>query len=1038
MYTRRNPVFAAFAITAALVISFSLISSPYLTYAQEAATTTTNEIVDPQMQTEENAATNVEPTGETFAQQSLAATTTTAGEGGEGTTNGQDGSDAQVPGQVLTATSTDGTGGQSGVGGTVITGDATATTTVQNEMNTNTADVNNGPGETNSSSLTSSTTNEAELGSNASSTAETGDNQAEGGEGLATIVTGVAIATANVINVVNTNIFNSVGLIVFLNQLFGGGFDFRNLDLSYFFDDPATTSGTPTGCNSSGTGCESECTLLTCLNSSQLNVVNTNTATVTNSVIVRARTGENVASSTGDGGAQIQTGDAYAAANVLNLVNTNVINSKYLVVSFNNFGNLVQDITLPTASFFHTLLGRGATMPSLNSSTFDVHNTSTTTFNGDTTASADTGNNTALTGTSTITDYGATSTSTSTPQGAEIQTGNAYSMANSVTQANTNIVGATSLMMLFRVWGNWSGEVVGLPAGLKAINTSDGFVIMTENGSEEMARNMGEYNSSAFLASSTNTAVVDNNVDVGASTGNNQTMTESGASRIETGDAYAVANVTNLVNTNIVNGNWIFGVFNIFGDWSGDIAFGHPDLSLEAVAVTPEPTISGSEISYVFKVKNTGDMDATNVTLSSVFDGSNLSIPAIPESVAGNPGAWNLGTIKIGESKEFAVKGTVTNTTNSSFTIPLTATVGSSATDNDPRDNSKLVTVVVNGPQLPQPSIGGGAGGGGGGGGGFGGAIVASPTWTKDPVITVTKSASMTSASLPATIDYKVVVKNDTAAGPAYKGVLTDVLYDPEGKVVYKRSWDLQTIEKGDEITLTYSVEFANTTKPGIYKNVATVTGLRNYPTVGFGGMAINVSEATANVEFSAGGEVLGVTASAPVTNNASGACGAYINSFMARGLRNNAGEVRKLQQFLNTNMNAGLPVTGTYGPLTTARVRAFQSSQGITPVSGNVYSLTQGAINRVICGGDVTVSTPTVPNTGAVAKAPVKSKTVAKKPVKKTTAKVPAATKSATKPVAKPVVTAPVKPTEAKAQPTKGFTSWLKGIVKTVSAQSQ
>ena len=49
----------------------------------------------------------------------------------------------------------------------------------------------------------------------------TGENNADGGEGLATVVTGDAVATANVINVINTNIFNSEGLILFLNQLFG-------------------------------------------------------------------------------------------------------------------------------------------------------------------------------------------------------------------------------------------------------------------------------------------------------------------------------------------------------------------------------------------------------------------------------------------------------------------------------------------------------------------------------------------------------------------------------------------------------------------------------------------------------------------------------------------------------------------------------------------------------------------------------------------------------------------------------------------------
>ncbi len=117
-----------------------------------------------------------------------------------------------------------------------------------------------------------------------------------------------------------------------------------------------------------------------------LNVLNTNTATVTNSVVVRAGTGENTASSTGDGGALVDSGDAYAAANVLNLVNTNMINSNYLLVSFNNFGSLGGNITLPDSEFFSQLFANGGVLPEMNSSTYTVNNTNDVDFTGTTTA----------------------------------------------------------------------------------------------------------------------------------------------------------------------------------------------------------------------------------------------------------------------------------------------------------------------------------------------------------------------------------------------------------------------------------------------------------------------------------------------------------------------------------------------------------------------------------------------------------------------------------------------------------------------------
>src|SRR3989344_7068050 len=184
---------------------------------------------------------------------------------------------SEAPLQTEVATSTEGTGGQSSdTGGTIITNDATASTSVENLLNRTEVNADQPGEEMNSSTLTASSTNSGVLGSAATSTAMAGENAAVGGEGTNLIVTGNAVSTANVINEVNTNIFNSDGLILFLNQLFGHGIDLSTYDLSYFFvgqpgASPTEVAGTTTP----------QCTLLTCLNSSSLNVLNTNTATVT-------------------------------------------------------------------------------------------------------------------------------------------------------------------------------------------------------------------------------------------------------------------------------------------------------------------------------------------------------------------------------------------------------------------------------------------------------------------------------------------------------------------------------------------------------------------------------------------------------------------------------------------------------------------------------------------------------------------------------------------------------------------------------------
>src|SRR3990167_979513 len=532
-----------------------------------------------------------------------------------------------------TASSTDGTGHK--IGGTIFTGDAVASTTVKNILNITKSNVD-GPGVTNGSIITGDVDNEATLTTTDSTQAETGENIALGGEGLASIKTGRAVGTAQVLNVVNSNLFHSEGLVLFINPLEGDGFDLRDNDLSYFFDEGAGASPTQLGC-----------TILTCLNSSALSILNKNTATVDNDVSVRAATGGNTATSTESGAASIETGDAYAAADVLNLVNTNFINSSYLIASFNNFGDMNDDIVLPDASFFDRLLAEGGSLPELNSSSYIVNNTNDENFFGTTTTHALTGGNVA--------------TTTGLGHG-EVFTGNAYTSSNSYTSANQTRVGGASVLLVFKVWGEWSGTIQGLPEGMTWRETEYGIEILS-TGSGSSGGSVGVYNSSAFVASSTNSATVHTDVEVLAETGGNRAETVDGTAVITTGDAYAAANVVNLINTNIVGRNWVFATFNIFGSWSGDIAFGghSPDLGIDTTVEAPDPIPPNSDVTYHFSVTNDGDVSADNVTLSATYDTDLLLFTRgnTPSSNTDAGTTWNLGTLAAGESKEIIMTARV-------------------------------------------------------------------------------------------------------------------------------------------------------------------------------------------------------------------------------------------------------------------------------------------------------------------------------------------------------------------------------------------
>ena len=927
------------------------------------------------------------------------------------------------------ASATDGTGHK--IGGTIFTGDAVASTTVKNTLNISKSNVD-GPGVTNGSIITSDVDNEATLTTTDSTQAETGENTALGGEGLASIRTGNAVSTAQVLNVVNTNLFNSEGLVLFLNPLNGDGFDLRDTDLSYFFDEGAGTSPTEYGC-----------TILTCLNSSALSILNRNTATVDNDVSVRAATGGNIATSTKIGGADIETGDAYAAADVLNLVNTNFINSSYLIASFNNFGDMNDDIVLPDASFFERLLAEGGSLPELQSSSYIVNNTNDENFFGTTTASALTGDNTA--------------TTTGIGHG-EVFTGNAYTSSNSYTAANQTRVGGASVLMVFRVWGEWSGTIQGLPEGMTWRETEYGIEILS-TGSGSSGGSVGVYNSSAFVASSTNSATVHTDVEVLAETGGNRAETVDGTAVITTGDAYAAANVVNLINTNIVGRNWVFATFNIFGSWSGDIAFGghSPDLGIDTTVEAPDPIPPNSDVTYHFSVTNDGDVSADNVTLSATYDTDLLLFTRgnTPSSNTDAGTTWNLGTLAAGESKEIIMTARVlvrSLPTGFSVSIPLTATVTSSQRDQNDVDNESETFITVSatgstgdegsegdqgsgdegdgggsedsgsgdgdgdggsgsdtgdgsgGGSSGGDSTGGGSSGGDGGGGGNsggntggnssggsssggnssggsgggssggggGGAISAGSSGSGSytgisglPDIRVKKTSSVASTTAPVTIDYKIVVTNSKSAGRVFKGVLTDTLRNPSGTVMYSRSWDLETVFEGDEITLTYSAEFGANMVSGLYKNVARVTGITGNPN-SVAARAMTPVEAVHTVQILPNGMVLGAATSTVAVKGESlkvlsgAGCAPLITGYLRRGGTNNSAEVRKLQMFLTEHGFGSFTPTGFFGPLTTAAVNAFQlkyASEILTPLglsrpTGGVYASTQRKINILACGG--------------------------------------------------------------------------------------
>jgi len=661
--------------------------------------------------------------------------------------------------------------------------------------------------------ITASSTQDVVVDNTATSTSDTGNNIAllDGAASstatstLSTSIatstevsvdTGDAVATANVITAVNVSSYNSSGLILFLTNLLGGvgTIDFRNLG---FMSAPASTGTSSSSC--SFTGCDSG--LFTNISTEQ-------NADITNTVTVGANTGSNTASG---GDASVSTGNATAAANVITVANSTFVDSNYVMVVFNQFGSWSNDIVLPGADAFGGLFGSSQA----GSGSISATTNNSATVDTSVSVTADTGNNIA----------------SSTSGSATVATGDATAGATVVNTVNTSLIDSNAFVIIFRVHGNWSGSLFGLPPGVSWEQTPDGIALYSST--EGNSSNLGSLNSST-----TQNATVHNNIDVYALTGNNKVEGESAS--VTTGDATAAVNVVNVVNSQVIGRNWLFAIVNIFGDWSGNIAFGQPDLWVAgSVDMSQNPAHSKDVLRYTFTLKNNGDADAHNSTLR-------LDLPSSLEYVASsNSGShasgtvlWQLGTFPPNSMRTVTLDVSVTDYmgygTNQSTVSPY---IQSDEPDQNDMDNHDSLTVDVF-RDIPNP------------GNNSDNKIYPKTTSTPIPAINITKVAGVSSATASSTVSYHISLTNE-AEGPAYDTVLFDTLRDPQGNMLFEKTWDIGDIAPHETVNVDYDVFFAGSSTPGLYSNEAYLKGLGGLPwSESYHGFYITSRTATATISI--------------------------------------------------------------------------------------------------------------------------------------------------------------------------------------------
>jgi hypothetical protein len=458
--------------------------------------------------------------------------------------------------------------------------------------------------------------NKAELNNDTSASSDTGENQASGDEDVS-IDTGDAVAVGNNVNLVNTNIVSSEFAVFVENYLDGCNED---IDLNALWQELIQTY--EEGLYLAG---ESE--------SNNFLVSNTNDAQLENNLNVEANTGENTTS--GNRSAEIETGDAIALANLVNVVNLNIIGSNFLFPIINIFKEFNGNLVLPTPESFISQANSG------NEDNYLFINNNEAEIDNAVSSYSDTGGNSA-----------------NNNLASTIETGDATSKSNSNTLVNANIVSSSWFHLLVNSLGDWNGFIKSWQDPEAVEQFEEESLELSLQGNE-LVENEGEKQSSSndtAVVLNNNKAQLESTVNAIATTGGNE-ASNNVESEIKTGDATALANLVNLVNINMLGSNWFFGLVNVLGDWNGDIVFAYPDAE---VVLTQLDQTESNLIDYVLEYRNIGYGDADDVSVS-------FRLPAGARYISDTSG---LQLVRDGDICIWKV-GSVAPKDGSSFTITV-------------------------------------------------------------------------------------------------------------------------------------------------------------------------------------------------------------------------------------------------------------------------------------------------------------------------------------------------------------------------------
>ncbi|MBI4090349.1 MAG: DUF11 domain-containing protein, partial [Candidatus Kerfeldbacteria bacterium] len=387
-------------------------------------------------------------------------------------------------------------------------------------------------------------------------------------------------------------------------------------------------------------------------------------------------------------------------------------------------------------------------------------------------------------------------------------TGDVYLLTSILNTINTNIVGANLFSFLPHIFGSWEGQVINGPS---------------TNPWQNYHTGDAEGN---VIVSNDNDATIHNNLTVNAVTGQN-TGTGNRTATINTGNINVAANLLNVANTNIVGSNWMFGHFNVFGTWRGNIIYAYPDLAVtnHHQGETLQP---GDLLTYTLQYGNNGLAPAQRVTLTDTIPEHTQFVSATNGGVLNNNQVvWNLGRVPArtpNQAVNFTVRVVpdlpVGNTLlRNSVNI---STLTNELEQGNNTSGSELVVSVAS-PTPPVPIV------------------LPAPTPTPgpapastsaQPALQISKTNTAGSGLRPGeTVNYNIAVTN--TGNVELERILVHDVLPGRSATLFEKDFPLDRLAVGDTMQITYSLTVSGDTQPGTYTNTATVSASYAGTTVG-------------------------------------------------------------------------------------------------------------------------------------------------------------------------------------------------------------